>query len=238
MSRVLVTRPDPGATRTAERLKALGFEPVVLPLTETTPVRPFTPPRGQFGAVAASSPNAVRYAPSEFLRGLAGLPVFAVGEATGAAVRDAGLGPVDEGAGDARGLVERITGAMARDSRVLLLCGKVRRDVLEEGLAGAGLAPVVCETYDTRPLSPSAGTVEAAFRGLPVDAALFYSAFAAQTFSELIGRAIPRELIENACPYTLSPRIAEALPRELRSAAVVAREPNEAAMLSLLESRI
>ncbi|MGB3901482.1 MAG: uroporphyrinogen-III synthase [Mesorhizobium sp.] len=33
--RVLVTRPEPGAARTAKRLAALGFEPVLLPLTHT-----------------------------------------------------------------------------------------------------------------------------------------------------------------------------------------------------------
>ncbi len=33
--RVLVTRPEPGAARTAKRLVALGFEPVLLPLTQT-----------------------------------------------------------------------------------------------------------------------------------------------------------------------------------------------------------
>ncbi|MGB5801993.1 MAG: hypothetical protein WBG88_17980, partial [Mesorhizobium sp.] len=33
--RVLVTRPEPGAAGTAKRLAALGFEPVLLPLTQT-----------------------------------------------------------------------------------------------------------------------------------------------------------------------------------------------------------
>ena len=34
MKRVLVTRPEPGASRTAARLEADGFAPIVLPLTE------------------------------------------------------------------------------------------------------------------------------------------------------------------------------------------------------------
>jgi len=36
--RVLVTRPEPGASQTAARLVALGFEPVKLPLQETRPL--------------------------------------------------------------------------------------------------------------------------------------------------------------------------------------------------------
>lgn len=36
--RVLVTRPEPAAAATARRLAALGFEPVLLPLTQTRPL--------------------------------------------------------------------------------------------------------------------------------------------------------------------------------------------------------
>ncbi|RWD19075.1 MAG: uroporphyrinogen-III synthase, partial [Mesorhizobium sp.] len=35
MLRVLVTRPEPGASRTAQRLEEMGFQPILLPLTET-----------------------------------------------------------------------------------------------------------------------------------------------------------------------------------------------------------
>ncbi|TJX45058.1 MAG: uroporphyrinogen-III synthase, partial [Mesorhizobium sp.] len=35
MLRVLVTRPEPGASRTARKLEEMGFEPLLLPLTET-----------------------------------------------------------------------------------------------------------------------------------------------------------------------------------------------------------
>ncbi|TIT17702.1 MAG: uroporphyrinogen-III synthase, partial [Mesorhizobium sp.] len=35
MLRVLVTRPEPGASRTARRLADAGFQPILLPLTET-----------------------------------------------------------------------------------------------------------------------------------------------------------------------------------------------------------
>ncbi len=36
--RVLVTRPEPGATRSAKKLGAMGFEPILLPLTEIRPL--------------------------------------------------------------------------------------------------------------------------------------------------------------------------------------------------------
>ena len=54
--RSLVTRPEPGATETARRLEAMGFTPVVLPLTEivTVTARPLFDPTA-FDAVIATS---------------------------------------------------------------------------------------------------------------------------------------------------------------------------------------
>mgnify|MGYP000900718465 CR=1 FL=1 len=36
--RVLVTRPEPGACRTAAKLRTFGFDPVILPLSRTRPL--------------------------------------------------------------------------------------------------------------------------------------------------------------------------------------------------------
>src|SRR3954468_16736309 len=77
--RVLVTRPQPGASRTMRRLRELGFEPLLLPLTETVGL-----PVGADAAsdnavaVAATSANAVRHAPKELIGALAALPCHAV----------------------------------------------------------------------------------------------------------------------------------------------------------------
>ncbi|TIW37543.1 MAG: uroporphyrinogen-III synthase, partial [Mesorhizobium sp.] len=83
MVRVLVTRPEPGASRTAQRLLDQGFQPILLPLTETVAL-----PVDADGvannavAVAVTSANAVRHAPKEIIAALAGLPCHAVGKRT------------------------------------------------------------------------------------------------------------------------------------------------------------
>ena len=63
--RVLVTRPEPGATMTARKLELMGFRPVKLPLQE---IRPLAVPRGAvpegIAAVAVTSANAIRHAPT------------------------------------------------------------------------------------------------------------------------------------------------------------------------------
>src|SRR5262245_13133093 len=100
--RVLVTRPEPGASRTARRLAEQGFEPVVLPLTEirALPSDHF-PDAANVDAVAVTSANAIRHAPRPLISTLAGKPVFAIGGETARAVKNAGFATVFEGRGNA-----------------------------------------------------------------------------------------------------------------------------------------
>ncbi|MEJ6789677.1 uroporphyrinogen-III synthase [Brevundimonas sp. BR2-1] len=91
MRTVWVTRAEPGATRTAARLTALGFEAVVAPLLEIRPLAARVDLDG-VTALAFTSRNGV-----EAFAGLSperGLPVFAVGDATAAAARFCGFGKV------------------------------------------------------------------------------------------------------------------------------------------------
>src|SRR6478736_3745261 len=98
MLRVLVTRPEPGASRTARRLQQAGFQPVLLPLTKTValPAEVGLVPDDVL-AVAVTSANAVRHAPKEVIEALAALPCHAVGPRTAEATRKMGFSSVIEG---------------------------------------------------------------------------------------------------------------------------------------------
>ncbi|WBX84840.1 uroporphyrinogen-III synthase [Sphingosinicella microcystinivorans] len=89
MSRVLITRPQPGAAETAARLRALGHEPVVVPLFEVA-ARDWTPPAAMPDAVMLTSAAAAREGGAAMAPFL-GLPCFCVGERTAAAARSAGF---------------------------------------------------------------------------------------------------------------------------------------------------
>src|SRR5687767_7485784 len=96
--RVLVTRPEPGASETAQRLEALDFMPLKLPLHEIKPLSvnaAVIPTR--VAAVAVTSANAIRHAPGELLERLLSVPCFAVGEATATTARAARFSNVTEG---------------------------------------------------------------------------------------------------------------------------------------------
>lgn len=237
--RVLVTRPWPGAGETAARLVALGLQPLILPLTETVAVAPTADAADAADAVGAdavavTSASAVRHAPEALLAGLAGLPVFAVGARTGLSARAAGLRVVDEGAGDAEGLARRIGAAFAASARIAILCGRVRRDVLETRLVAGGHRPRIIETYDTLMLDPADAAVAAVLGDGRVDAALLHSASGAAVLCRLAGRPAVADKLGEAAFFCLSARIADALRPIAPKRVLTAAEPTEESLLGLL----
>ncbi|OWR17294.1 uroporphyrinogen-III synthase [Brevundimonas diminuta] len=108
--RVWVTRAEPGAARTADRLTALGFTPITAPLLTLAPLPgalDAAPAPAAVAALALTSPNGVEaFAPliSRFRRH----PVFAVGDATAEAARAAGFADVRSAAGDIHALARLI----------------------------------------------------------------------------------------------------------------------------------
>ncbi len=123
MKPVVVLRPEPGNTRTADALRARGLEARQVPLFAVVPVY-WTPPNPTgFDGLLLTSANAVRHGGAAldlFKR----LPVVAVGAATAAAASKAGFAVAVTGGEDARAVV-----AEARDrgfARLLHLAGRER----------------------------------------------------------------------------------------------------------------
>ncbi|RWD60900.1 uroporphyrinogen-III synthase [Mesorhizobium sp.] len=233
MVRVLVTRPEPGASRTARRLEALGFEPVLLPLTATRAV----PVEASIGAdavaVAVTSAHAVRHAPRALVASLAELPCHAVGKRTAEACREARFLSVAEGPGDAEALADAIAGGLAGKA-IVYLCGRVRFPTFEQRLTAAGVHVQPIETYDTTGIDYGDADVVARLSGRPVEAALLYSAKTSAALIKLIARPALRQLFETTEFLTLSARIAEPIEGIAGSRVRVASQPEEEALLALL----
>jgi len=108
--RVWVTRAEPGAARTADRLTALGFTPIVAPLLTLAPLPDAldaAPDPAAVAALALTSPNGVEaFAP--LIPRFRDHPVFAVGDATAEAARVAGFADVRSAAGDIHALARLI----------------------------------------------------------------------------------------------------------------------------------
>ncbi len=231
--RVLVTRPEPGATMTARKLELMGFRPIKLPLQEIRPltVPPEAVPEG-IVAVAVTSANAIRHAQPELVAALASFPCFAVGKVTAAAAREAGFTDIREGNGDVVDLARRLI-QTSPEGTIAYLCGKVRLPHFEELMADAGLKSVAIETYDTVAIDRPAGLLEAV-GPRSLDYALIYSANAAKSLMELMGDSEVHALFETTTLICISPRVAEAVGRRLGGKILVAEEPTETSLLTML----
>lgn len=235
MTRVLVTRPEPGASETARRLTAMGHEPVVLPLTRITTLDlPDPPDARDFDAVVATSGAALRSAPPALLGSLSHLPLFAVGDATAEAARKAGFARAESASGDSAALAAHIVRTLPGGSRIVYLCGRVRTGGLAERLGKAGFAVATVETYDTLPLEFQSSEIAGLLEGLPVDAVLLYSANAAVLFARLLASREAGPLVRAARLLCISARAAQALPESAQARSEIAGTPDEPALLRLL----
>jgi uroporphyrinogen-III synthase len=234
MVRVLVTRPEPGALRTAGLLEAQGFQPILLPLTQTVALT-VEPDRGNAVAVAVTSANAVRHAPKALVAALAALPCHAVGKRTAEACRAAGFSSVSEGPGDAAALAEAIAGDLAGKALVYL-CGRVRFPSFEARLAAAGVRVDPIETYDTDEIDYDDADVLARLSNQPAEAVLLYSAKASAALAKLIARPALSHLFEATEFLALSARVAAPLDGVGGRNIAIASQPNEEALLQLLSA--
>jgi uroporphyrinogen-III synthase len=229
--RVLVTRPEPGAARTAERLRAAGYEPVVIPLTKVAPLRQGRP-TSEFDAVAVSSANALRHAYPALIGLLLQKPLFAVGEETAAIAREVGFTDVRSSDGSAENMARDITLGVGPSASVAYLCGRIRRNVLETELDRQGLRVVPIETYLTHPRKPSRREL-AAMDSAPVDAALAYSLNAAKALAGLVESRLGTVFRDTAF-IAISERVAERLMAVAPGRVKAADSPDEDAMFTLL----
>lgn len=123
MRRVLVLRPEPGATATVNRARQRGLDAMSVPLFEVQAVAWETPDAGSFDALLLTSANAVRFGGDELAK-LRGLPAYTVGEATAEAAREAGFDI--KATGEAG--VDRLLDSIEAHLKLLHLCGEDRRE--------------------------------------------------------------------------------------------------------------
>jgi len=187
--RILITRPREQAEPLYARLRALGAEPVVLPLIR---IRPASDSRkldaairslASFGWVVFTSANGARLfleRASELGIRVRGPRTAAVGPTTAEALSPLGV-PVDfvpdlhTGAALADGLPD-----LREGTRVLVVRPLAGRDEASAALRGRGAEVEEIAVYQTELLRPTDGEIEAI--GAPVDAILFASSSAVDAF--------------------------------------------------------
>jgi len=233
--RVLVTRPQPDASRTAAYLEGLGHDVVVEPLLFVEPLPAREMPAGPFTALAVTSANAARIAgatavPEELRR----LPLYAVGTRTADAAREAGFENVEDADGDAAALARLIARELPAGSRVLHLAGEERAQDLGVLLVPAKIAVEVFALYRMR-AAESFGAAAAAMSSGKLDAVMHFSPRSAATFvaiAEHQGLAGSVRRLRHLCISQTAAAPLIAIGAEVE----VSAEPREDAMAALLDS--
>ncbi len=233
MRGVLVTRPEPGATATASRLAAMGFAPIVLPLTEIVATPPAA--HGPCDAVVATSANALRHAPAGYLADLTDKRLYAVGAATAAAARRAGFADIAVAAGTAADLAALIAREAAPGARLLHLAGRDRTAGFEAALGQAGFGVEIVETYRAEELFHDTGFIRERLNDAALWGALAFSERGGLLLAALAGREGLGHLFEGTRFFCISDKVAAALAGRRT---VVAAEPSEDAVLALLSSQM
>lgn len=214
---LIVIRPQPGADTTAAAAAALGLRVHTCPLFTIQPISWEAPDVAAVDALLIGSANAVRHA-GPALEPFRGKPVYAVGEATAAACRDAGLEVAAAGSGGLQAVLARIQGPC----RVLRLAG--RDHVPLQPPTGVELLERIVYASNPQPIGPElAGVLRS-----PAVIAL-HSANAAQHFAAECDR-----LELNRADFalvTIGPRVTAACGTGWGNVAT-ATAPDDAALLA------
>ncbi|MFI5408145.1 uroporphyrinogen-III synthase [Kaistia sp. UC242_56] len=234
--RLLVTRPEPDATRTAERLRALGHEPVMAPLLKTAFLDPPAP---------TFRPSAILLTSGNGLRGMLrwpgaadwlDIPVLAVGDRTAEAARAAGYTQVRSAEGDGETLATLAIASMDPKAGTLLYPAAVdRAGHWPERLLAAGFTIALVEVYRMDPVASLPDSVVADLRQGRLDGVLLYSPRTAKTFAHHVAALDPQPPVDHLSIYTLSPNVASSV---TFGRIFTGPEPTDDALLALIPQSV
>jgi uroporphyrinogen-III synthase len=232
--RILLTRPEADAQRTAAALRACGHEAIVAPLLDLEMLPDADLGTGPWSAALVTSANAVRAIAGHRRRDeLRDIAVFTVGDRTAQAMRDYGFTNVTSAGGNVNDLASLAAARMKPPARLLYLAGEERSGDLAGLLRARNFAVHTALVYRallTANLPREAADALAAGLG----GVLHFSRRSAEAY---VNAARNSGLLEAALGkpvhFCLSARIAEPLTEAGAADIRIAERPDEAALIAL-----
>ncbi|KQV20488.1 uroporphyrinogen III synthase [Rhizobium sp. Root1203] len=234
--RVLVTRPLHSGERTAERLREMGHEPLLLPLSQAvhdadTALLGLARTDGAIAVTSAEAIRAIAPFKDELARHLQ-RPLFAVGEATAEEAKSAGFRSVVASSGSGTDLADAI--AHLGHDPVLYLAGFPRAETFEARGGELSLNIMIAECYRMVQLPVDPARLKTILAEQRPASILFYSQRTAESFFDLAGMQAHPEKIAGIRLLCLSAAVAAVIPASLRENIAIAEMPEERSLLSLL----
>ncbi|MEM9235003.1 MAG: uroporphyrinogen-III synthase, partial [Pseudomonadota bacterium] len=202
---LFITRPRPDAERTVVALADAGIRAESAPLMEVRNTDAALPPTTDKTVLAITSANGIR---SWVARGGPALPVFAVGEASAEAARDAGFPVEGIGAGDVNALFallqHKAAGRHILHVRGVHSIGQLNRRLKDAGHSASSVELYEAVAADTLPLPLITAIHEGGH------AVGFFSPRTMRLFLQLVAAADLTSTLSNTDAICLSRAVAEA----------------------------
>lgn len=223
---VWITRAEPGATQTADRVAAMGHRPLVAPLLRIETLPGVQIDLTGVAAIAFTSGNGVRAFAQACAR--RDIRVFSVGAGTTAAAKAAGFKAILSAEGDVGALAGRIAARKAELRGLVLHAGAAEpAGDLVGALTAEGMEARSLALYDSVVIAPPPDLLDQLD---DIDVALLHSPKAARALAKLLRGKTPARL-RLLC---LSAAVARPVARTKAQEVVRAPFPIEAALLNLL----
>jgi uroporphyrinogen-III synthase len=235
--RLIVTRPEPDATRTAHALIRLGHEAILSPMLDVV----FDPraaiPDRPYQAVAVTSSNAVRALAERADDAVPrDLPLYAVGDRTAVEAKRVGF----RNARSAGGALPDLVSLLAADLRpeagpLLYAAGSAQAGDLAGDVQARGFEIETATVYRSTPRPRLAGVAIDALRSGNADGVLVYSRRSAEAFAIAVAAAGLAPLAETVTLFCISAAAGEPLTELTAGRPAVAEEPDQISLFALIE---
>lgn len=229
-----MTRPEPDASLSAERLRALGHDVIISPLLEVK----FSDAPLSWEAnteIIVTSKNGVRALASlahETMRVHA--PIIAVGDATAALAKQAGFANVFSASGTTEDLVALI--ADKKPNKLLYICGRDRKSNLEEKLHTLGIPLNIAERYHADFVKVLHEETQKALINQSIDGILFYSARSAQAFQKLIDQNLVSYMTNTMTYFCLAKDVSSVFDSSCGIEIAIANHPTEQSLFEAIQT--
>jgi uroporphyrinogen-III synthase len=234
--RLLLTRPEADAQRTAAALRAQGHDVLIAPLIRIEPVADAKIGAGPWAAILITSANAAHaIAAHGGVTQLRALPVFAVGQRSAEAMIAAGFANVTSADGNVGDLARRVAERMKPAAALLYLAGEERSGDLAGDLAVRGFAVETAVVYRAIAVTSLPHAAADALAG-GIDGVLHFSRRSAEAYVAAARNAGMLAGALKPAHFCLSSQVAEPLAQAGAAVVRVAPQPTEAALIALIRA--
>src|SRR5882672_7209693 len=233
--RILVTRPEPDAERTAQKLRVRGCDALLGPVLRIKHVDQADLGAGPWDAAAMTSANAAHALERHSRRlEMTRLPVLTVGRRTAETARAVGFTDIASANGNEQALAHLIGTHVARGNMILYLAGEDRAGDLAIAVAPHGVRVETIVVYRAVAAERLPDAAAAALRAKEVNGVLHFSRRSAVIYLDCARAAGVLDSALQPFHYCLSKAVAEPLMAAGASRVMVAQSPEENALLELV----